>query len=88
MSAEIKIGVILFPHQIIYLLILFCLVCRTWPGAPEERKAVYREFITELANISYGNLKRFLIFESNKIGNLSAANYHDILEKVNEPVYK
>jgi hypothetical protein len=63
---------------------LICLVCRTWPKALDEKRAVYKEFITELANISYGNLKQFLMFEDNKAGNLPTANYHDILEKVTE----
>lgn len=69
---------------IICALILFRLVCRTWPNAPGERKSVYKEFITELANISYSNLKQFLMFEGNKAGNLPSVNYHDIIEKVTE----
>jgi hypothetical protein len=60
------------------------LVYRTWPDVADERKAVYKEFITELANISHSNLKQFLVFEDIKVGNLSTANYHDILEKVIE----
>jgi hypothetical protein len=63
---------------------LFCLVCRTWPNVLDERRAVYEEFITELANISYSNLKQFLMFEGNKAVNLPTVNYHDILEKVIE----
>jgi hypothetical protein len=63
---------------------LFCLVCRTWPNVLDERRAVYKEFITELANISYSNLKHFLMLEGNKTGDLPTVNYHDILEKVTE----
>jgi nitrogen-specific signal transduction histidine kinase len=63
---------------------LFLLACRSWPNALDERRAVYKEFITELANISYSNLKRFLMFEGNKAGNLPTVNYHDVLEKVTE----
>jgi hypothetical protein len=58
------------------------LVCRTWPNALDESKAVYKEFLTKVANISFGNLKQFLIFEGNKAANLPTVNYHDILEKV------
>jgi hypothetical protein len=58
------------------------LVFRTWPDVADERKAVYKEFITALANISYSNLKQFHVFDDIKVGNLSTANYHDILEKV------
>jgi hypothetical protein len=80
----LNLGIILLLHYIICILILFCLVCRTWPNAQDETKAVYKEFITELANISYSNLRHFLIFEGNKAGNLPTVNYHDILEKVTE----
>ncbi|PNF31312.1 hypothetical protein B7P43_G11545 [Cryptotermes secundus] len=55
---------------------------QTWPNAPGERKSVYKEFITELANNCYNNLKQFLMFEGNKAGNLPSVNYHDIIEKV------
>jgi hypothetical protein len=62
----------------------FYFVCRTWPNARDERKAIYKEFLTNVANISYDNLYNFLTFEGDKTINLSAADYPHILEMVTD----
>ena len=58
------------------------LVYRTWPNAPDEMKAVYIEFVTKVANISYNNLNRFLTFNGTKTVSIPAADFKSILERV------
>lgn len=58
--------------------------CRNWPDALDERKAIYNKFFTNIANISYNNLKQFLIFQDEKGTNLPTVDYNKILEMVIE----
>jgi hypothetical protein len=58
------------------------LVHRNWPDALDERKAIYKEFLTKVANISYKNLNQFLKFESDKSTVLPNTDYNNILEMV------
>jgi hypothetical protein len=60
------------------------LIYRNWPDAPDETKAIYKEFLIKVANASFDNLNQFLIFEGDKNTNLLTLDYRKSLANVSE----